>query len=135
MDFPKQEDVLCHPGEVHWDLVIVDEAHKMAAYRYGDKTKTRPSAINWASSSPGTHHTFSSSPPPLTGETRRTSASSWTSWSRASLPTPEMLAESIESQDNPLFLRRLKEDLTDFDRQPDLPAPSGPHRQIQAKRR
>ena len=39
MDFLKQDDVRPSVAEVHWDLVIVDEAHKMAAYRYGDKTK------------------------------------------------------------------------------------------------
>lgn len=35
MDFAKQEDVLESLREAEWDLVIVDEAHKMAAYRYG----------------------------------------------------------------------------------------------------
>jgi hypothetical protein len=35
--------------------------------------------------------------------------------------TDEMLAESIERKDNPLFLRRLKEDLTSFDKTPLFP--------------
>ena len=38
MDFAKQDDVMATLGETRWDLVVVDEAHKMAAYRYGDKT-------------------------------------------------------------------------------------------------
>ncbi len=39
LDFAKQEDVLAALAEAQWDLVIVDEAHKFAAYRYGDKLK------------------------------------------------------------------------------------------------
>lgn len=37
IDFAKREEILPSLGSVDWDLVIVDEAHKMAAYRYGDK--------------------------------------------------------------------------------------------------
>jgi hypothetical protein len=33
----RQDDILNMIRDVHWDLVIVDEAHKMAAYRYGNK--------------------------------------------------------------------------------------------------
>jgi SNF2 family DNA or RNA helicase len=33
----RQDDILNMLRDVHWDLVIVDEAHKMAAYRYGTK--------------------------------------------------------------------------------------------------
>jgi superfamily II DNA or RNA helicase len=39
MDFAKQDDVLSTLTDVEWDLVIVDEAHKLAAYRYGEKTR------------------------------------------------------------------------------------------------
>ncbi|MDI3497926.1 DEAD/DEAH box helicase, partial [Archaeoglobus sp.] len=39
IDFAKQEHILSSLSSVHWDLVIVDEAHKMAAYRYGEKIK------------------------------------------------------------------------------------------------
>jgi SNF2 family DNA or RNA helicase len=37
IDFAKQEDVLPSLASVNFDLVIVDEAHKMSAYRYGEK--------------------------------------------------------------------------------------------------
>jgi len=37
IDFAKREDVLPSISSVHFDLIIVDEAHKMSAYRYGDK--------------------------------------------------------------------------------------------------
>jgi len=33
----RQDDILNMLRDVYWDLVIVDEAHKMAAYRYGTK--------------------------------------------------------------------------------------------------
>ncbi|MEM3907239.1 MAG: hypothetical protein QXZ17_10330 [Nitrososphaerota archaeon] len=39
MDFAKQEDVMLSLAEAHWDFVIVDEAHKMAAYEYGGQKK------------------------------------------------------------------------------------------------
>ncbi|MGB9831147.1 MAG: DEAD/DEAH box helicase, partial [Fervidicoccus fontis] len=37
IDFAKQKDVMLSLAESRWDLVIVDEAHKMAAYEYGGK--------------------------------------------------------------------------------------------------
>src|SRR5262249_51631265 len=33
----RQDDIPNHLRAVRWDLVIADEAHKMAAYRYGTK--------------------------------------------------------------------------------------------------
>jgi len=39
MDFAKQEDVMPSLAEARWDLVIVDEAHKMAAYEYCGRRK------------------------------------------------------------------------------------------------
>ena len=37
LDFAKQEDVLPALSSTNYDLVIVDEAHKMSAYLYGEK--------------------------------------------------------------------------------------------------
>jgi len=39
LDFAKQDDILPTLNSVRWDLVVVDEAHKMAAYSYGNKTE------------------------------------------------------------------------------------------------
>src|SRR5207253_10214053 len=33
----RQDDILNLLRDVRWDLCVVDEAHKMAAYRYGQK--------------------------------------------------------------------------------------------------
>ena len=41
MDFAKQDDVMATLAEARWDLVVVDEAHKMSAYRYGEKIDKR----------------------------------------------------------------------------------------------
>ena len=41
MDFAKQDDVLPTLASADFDMIIVDEAHKMAAYKYNDRiTKT-----------------------------------------------------------------------------------------------
>ena len=37
LDFAKQNDILPSLASTKFDLVIIDEAHKMSAYRYGDK--------------------------------------------------------------------------------------------------
>ncbi|MEM3413779.1 MAG: DEAD/DEAH box helicase, partial [Thermoplasmata archaeon] len=37
MDFAKRDEILPALKAVHFDLIIVDEAHKMSAYRYGEK--------------------------------------------------------------------------------------------------
>jgi len=37
MDFAKQDDVRFALKDAKWDLCIVDEAHKMSAYKYGQK--------------------------------------------------------------------------------------------------
>ena len=39
IDFAKREEILPSIAAAHFDLIIVDEAHKMSAYRYGDKTE------------------------------------------------------------------------------------------------
>ena len=37
IDFAKRNDVMPSIASAQWDLIIVDEAHKMAAYQYGEK--------------------------------------------------------------------------------------------------
>jgi superfamily II DNA or RNA helicase len=59
IDFAKQESILPTLRDVQWDLIIVDEAHKMAAYRYGSETK-KTDRYQLARSCLGTEVPFSS---------------------------------------------------------------------------
>ncbi len=120
MDFLKQEDVRPALAEVHWDLIIVDEAHKMAAYRYGAKTeKTERYQLGELLSRHTSYLLFLSATP------HRGDPENFRLFLDLLEPgmfaDTELLAESIERRDNPLFLRRLKEDLTDFERRPLFP--------------
>lgn len=117
MDFAKQEDILSSLGSVHWDLVIVDEAHKMSAYKYGDKTrKTGRYRLGEVLSKNSEHLIF------LTATPHRGDAENFRLFLDLLYPgffsSVEMIEESIKNRDNPLFIRRLKEDLVDFDGKP-----------------
>ena len=117
LDFARQEDIMHALAAVHWDLVIVDEAHKMAAYRYGKKvSKTRRYRLGELLSQTSTHLLF------LTATPHRGDPENFRLFLDLLQPgafaTAEMLTESIRAGDNPLFIRRLKEDLKDFEGKP-----------------
>lgn len=120
MDFAKQEDVMVSLAEANWDIVIVDEAHKMAAYQYGEKTKrTKRYKLGELLSRNSNFLIF------LTATPHRGDPSNFRLFLDLLEPgffsSDEMLAESIKDKDNPLFLRRLKEDLKNFDKTPLFP--------------
>ena len=117
LDFARQEDVMQTLAAVHWDLVIVDEAHKMAAYRYGNKiSKTKRYRLGEMLSRNSTHLLF------LTATPHRGDPENFRLFLDLLQPgifaTTHMLEDSIRRGDNPLFIRRLKEDLKDFAGQP-----------------
>jgi len=120
MDFAKQDDVMFALKDSKWDLCIVDEAHKMSAYKYGQKVnKTQRYAFGEFLSSITAYLLF------LTATPHRGDPENF----RLLLDLLEpgffanaaMLSESIQNKDNPLFLRRLKEDLKDFEGAPIFP--------------
>ncbi|MGC8786270.1 MAG: DEAD/DEAH box helicase, partial [Anaerolineae bacterium] len=120
MDFAKQEDVLAALGEVRWDLAIVDEAHKMAAYRYGDKTsKTERYRLGELISRAAQFLLF------LTATPHRGDPENFRLFLDLLEPgmfaNTALLLESVHNCDTPLFLRRLKEDLHDFQGRPLFP--------------
>lgn len=41
IDFLKQDDIKATLGSARWDLVVVDEAHKMSAYAYETKERVK----------------------------------------------------------------------------------------------
>lgn len=117
LDFAKQDDVISSLASVQFDLVIVDEAHKMAAYRYGDKLeKTGRYRLGETLADNSTHLLF------LTATPHRGDPENFRLLLDLLEPgffaTTDMMQESIRSQDNPLFIRRLKEDLNDFEGRP-----------------
>ena len=117
VDFAKQEDILNTLANVQWDLVIVDEAHKMAAYRYGIKTsKTDRYKLGEVLSRNAKHLLF------LTATPHKGDPENYRLFLDLLEPgffaTKEMVKESIERAENPLFIRRLKEDLKDFEGRP-----------------
>ncbi len=120
MDFAKQDDVMFALKDTRWDLCIVDEAHKMSAYKYGQKiNKTQRYNFGELLSSLTNYLLF------LTATPHRGDPENF----RLLLDLLEpgffadtaMLAESIQNKDNPLYLKRLKEDLKDFDNAPIFP--------------
>ncbi|MDI6714410.1 MAG: helicase-related protein [Thermodesulfovibrio sp.] len=117
VDFAKQEDILHTLANVQWDLVVIDEAHKMAAYRYGIKTsKTDRYRLGEVLSKNAKHLLF------LTATPHKGDPENYRLFLDLLEPgffaTKEMVKESIERAENPLFIRRLKEDLKDFEGRP-----------------
>jgi len=121
MDFAKQEDVMLSLAESMWDLVIVDEAHKLAAYEYGSRkiTKTQRYKFGELLSKNSNFLLF------LTATPHRGDPSNFRLFLDLLEPgffaTNEILMEAIRNRENPLFLRRLKEDLKTFDGTPIFP--------------
>lgn len=120
MDFAKQDDVMLAFKDSKWDLCIVDEAHKMSAYKYGQKiSKTQRYTLGELLSPLTSYLLF------LTATPHRGDPENFRLLldllEPAFFANTSMLSESIQNKDNPLFLRRLKEDLKDFEGAPIFP--------------
>ena len=117
IDFAKRDDILPILSGVNWDLIIVDEAHKMAAYKYGEKfSKTERYRLGELLSRTTDHLLF------LTATPHKGDPENYRLFLDLLIPgffaTQKMVIDSINNKDNPLFIRRLKEDLKDFDGNP-----------------
>lgn len=117
IDFAKREDIRNSLWGVDWDLVIVDEAHKMAAYKYGKKTnKTSRYKLGEVLSKISENMLF------LTATPHKGDPENF----RLLLDLLEpgffaktgMITEAKNSNDNPLFIRRIKEQLRNFEGKP-----------------
>ena len=118
IDFAKREDIAASLRNARrFDIVIVDEAHKMSAYSSGSSTtKTRRYRLGEILSANSEHLLFLTATPHK-GDTENFQL-------LLDLLEPGYLAgkgmveASIKRQDNPLFLRRAKEDMRDFEGRP-----------------
>ena len=117
IDFAKRDEILPSLQASEFDLIVVDEAHKMAAYKYTDSiTKTGRYKLGEILSSISEHLLF------LTATPHKGDTENFRLFLDLLEPgffaTPDMLEESIEKDENSLFLRRIKEDMKDFDGKP-----------------
>ncbi len=117
IDFAKREEILPAIAAAQFDLVVVDEAHKMSAYQYGEKTeKTGRYKLGEKLSQTTEHLLF------LTATPHKGDPDNFRLFLDLLEPgffsDNEMLRESIQNKDNPLFIRRIKEDLKNFEGEP-----------------
>lgn len=118
IDFAKRDDIMPSLSSSYFDLVIVDEAHKMSAYKYGDSApkKTTRYKLGELLSKNSNHLLF------LTATPHKGDPENFKLFLDLLEPgffsDPGMIEESIENKDNPLFIRRVKEDLKNFKSEP-----------------
>ncbi len=121
IDFAWRADVLESLARARrWDLVIVDEAHKMAAYRRGSKLeRTRRYRLGEFLTDHTTHLLF------LTATPHKGDPENFRLLLQLLDPDlfadTEILARAVQRRENPVFLRRLKEDMRGFDGKPLFP--------------
>lgn len=117
MDFAKRNEITGSLQSAQFDMVIVDEAHKMAAYRYGDKIyKSARYRLGEILSANSVHLLF------LTATPHKGDNENFRLFVDLLEPgifaTPEMLEEFLARSENAMFLRQIKEDMRDFDGKP-----------------
>jgi superfamily II DNA or RNA helicase len=120
MDFAKQAAVLETLRPVSWDLVIVDEAHKLAAWVHGDTVRrTQRYRLGEVLAQQSRFLLL------LTATPHRGDPENFRLLLDLLEPgmfsSASLLQASLAARDNPLFLRRLKEDLKDFAGRPLFP--------------
>lgn len=116
----RQDDILNLLRDVRWDLVIVDEAHKMAAYKYGNKiNKTQRYELGEFLRDRTDHFLF------LTATPHKGDPDNFALLlqllDRDLYVTGNILAEASAHNENRIMIRRLKEDMKKFDGSPCFP--------------
>lgn len=121
IDFMRNEDVLNVLRETRWDLVVVDEAHKLSAYEYGSKryVSKRYEAIHALSKL--TEHLLLLTATPHRGR-RDTFRNLLQLLDEDIFATDNLVTDRIkemeESGANRFFIRRLKEQMKDWEGNP-----------------
>jgi len=113
IDFAKREEVLATLQEPRWDLVIIDEAHKMAAYVYGeDVKKTGRYRLGDVLSEKGDHLIL------LTATPHKGDPENFRLLMRLldkeMFDSPQGFNVALHNKEMPLFIRRIKEEMMDF---------------------
>jgi len=117
IDFAKKDDVIRTLNATRFDLIVVDEAHKMSAYRYaGNIDKSDRYKLGEVLSNITEHLLF------LTATPHKGDPENFRLFldllEKGFFANNDMVRESVTNKDNPLFIRRIKEDLKDFEGKP-----------------
>ena len=116
----RQDDVRDLMRDIHWDLVIVDEAHKMAAYRYGTKVDKTARYELGEFLRERTDHLLFLTATPHKGDPENF-ALLLQLLDRDLYATGDILTEAGAHDENRIMIRRLKEDMKRFDGTPCFP--------------
>jgi len=116
----RQDDVRNMMRDTRWDLIIVDEAHKMAAYRYGSKVNKTARYELGEFLQHRTDHLLFLTATPHKGDPDNF-ALMLQLLDRDLYATGEILAEAGAQDENRIMVRRLKEDMKKFDGTPCFP--------------
>ncbi len=120
MDFAKQDRYLEDLRRARWDLVIVDEAHKLSATRYGQEVKkSQRYRLGEVLSQTATHLLFLTATPHQGDEERFQLLLDLLE--PGLFASAHLLREAAQQGENPILLRRLKEDMVDFAGKPLFP--------------
>lgn len=120
LDFAKREENLSQLERVHWDLVIVDEAHKLSATRCGDELKKSQRYRLGETLASTSSQLLLLTATPHQGDDEKFRL-------LLNLLEPDLFAttalleEASKAGENPVMLRRLKEDMVDFEGKPLFP--------------
>lgn len=121
IDFISREDVLGVAGNSHWDLVVFDESHKLSAYEYGTKQyfSQRYKAAQVLAKQSEHLLLLTATPHRGRGDTFRMLLQLL---DEDIFATDGLAAKTVQNIDssgvNRFFIRRLKEDMKDWQGQP-----------------
>ena len=118
-----RDNVLPQLKDADWDLIVVDEAHKMAAYEEGKRThKTRKTRLYQLGEelSTRTKHLLLLTATPHKGDPENFRLLLQL-LDRDLFADRHILDQAMRSKDNPIILRRLKEEMKRFDGTPLFP--------------
>jgi superfamily II DNA or RNA helicase len=116
----RQDDILNLLRDVRWDLCIIDEAHKMAAYRYGQKVNKTQRYEFGEFLRDRTDHLLFLTATPHKGDPDNF-ALLLQLLDKDLYVTGDILAEASAHDENRIMIRRLKEDMRKFDGSPCFP--------------
>ena len=122
VDFAKQSDVIDSLAVAdYWDLVIVDEAHKMSAYRRSPTKIERSQRYRLGEVlTERTERLVMMTATPHKGDAENFRLL-LSLIDRDLFADEHILRRAVERNENPIFLRRLKEDMKGFDGRPLFP--------------